>query len=289
MPTVRVITDSTCDLPEALIRQYNITVVPVNIHVGDKIYLDRVTLTTDEYLHLAAGPARTEPAPHTSAPTPEAFEQVYRQIQRERSADGIVSIHLSARLSGTYAAAVTAREVFGTRAFPVAVLNLQAVSMGLGLIVLQAAQAAAEGASWSEVINVAQRTVPQTHVAFFVDSIEPLHRSGRAPRLNAVIETLLPLKPLLRLDGGQVILFERTRTRYKALDALYTFVEDFPHIESLVLMHSTNPHEVEALANRISTAEILPREQISILPYSPALACTVGSGAVGVAVYEGEA
>jgi DegV family protein with EDD domain len=136
---------------------------------------------------------------------------------------------------------------------------------------------------------VAQRTVPQTHVAFFVDSIEPLHRSGRVPRLSAMIETLLPLKPLLRLDGGQVILFERTRTRYKALDALYTFVEDFPHIETLVILHSTNPHEAEALANRLSTAEILPRDQITILPYGPALACTIGPGAVGVAVYEGAA
>jgi DegV family protein with EDD domain len=289
MPTVRVITDSTCDLPEALIRQYNITVIPVNIHVGDKIYLDRVNLTTDEYLHLAAGLPRTELPPYTSAPTVEAFEQVYRQIQRERNTDGIVSIHLSSRLSATYSVAVTAREVFGTRAFPVAVLDSQAISMGLGLIVLQAAQAAAAGAGWSEVINVAQRTVPQTHVAFFVDSIEPLYRSGRVPRLNAMIETLLPLKPLLRLDGGQVILFERTRTRYKALDALYTFIEDFPHIETLAIMHSTNPHEVEALANRISTAEILSRDQITILPYSPALACTIGPGAVGVAVYEGEA
>ncbi len=288
MSTVRVITDSTCDLPEALIRQYNITVVPVNIHVGDKIYLDRVNLTTDEYLHLVAALPRTEPAPYTSAPTPEAFEQVYRQIQRERIADGIVSIHLSARLSGTFAAATTAREAFGSRAFPVSVLDSQAISMGLGLIVLQAAQAAAAGASWNEVINVAQRTVPQTHVAFFVDSIEPLQHSGRIPRLSATIEALLPLKPLLRLDGGQVILFERTRTRYKALDALYTFIEDFPHIETLVILHSTNPHEAEALANRLSTAEILPREQISILPYSPALACTVGPGAVGVAVYEGQ-
>ena len=289
MPTVRVITDSTCDLPEALIRQYHITVVPVNIHIGDTVYLDRVNLTTDEYLQLAAALPRTEPPPYSSAPTPEAFEQVYRQIQRERTADGIVSIHLSSRLSATYSAAATAREVFGTRAFPVAVLDSQAVSMGLGLIVQQAAQAAAAGASWSEVINVAQRTVPQTHVAFFVDSIEPLHRSGRVPRLSAMIETLWPLKPLLRLDGGQVILFERTRTRYKALDALYTFVEDFPHIETLVILHSTNPHEAEALANRLSTAEILPRDQITILPYGPALACTIGPGAVGVAVYEGEA
>jgi DegV family protein with EDD domain len=160
--------------------------------------------------------------------------------------------------------------------------------MGLGLIALQAAQAAASGASWTEVINVAQRTVPQTHVAFFVDSIEPLHRSGRVPKLTPLIEGLLPLKPLLRLDNGQVLLLERTRTRYKALDALYTFIEDFPHIETLILMYCTSTNEVEALANRLSAAEILPRDRIFLVQYGPALAATIGPSAVGAAVYEGQ-
>jgi DegV family protein with EDD domain len=286
MPTIRVITDSTCDLPEAVAREHNIIVIPVNVHVSDQTYLDRVTITTDQYLQTA-GAALTPP--HTSAPRIEVFEQVYRQIQRERTADGIVAIHLSARLSDTYQTALAAREAFGMRSFPVAVVDSQAVSMGLGLIVLQAARAAAAGAGWTEVVNTAQRTLAQTHVAFFVDSIEPLHRTGRVPRLSAALDTLLPLKPLLRLDSGQVVLFERTRTRYKALDALYTFVEDFPSIETLVLMHSTNPHEVEALANRISIAGILPRDQIEIVQYGPAIASTIGPGAVGVAVYEGEA
>src|SRR5262249_30093585 len=155
------VTDSTCDLPEALIRQYNITVVPVNIHLGDRVYLDRFTLTLEEYLQALP----TVPAPpRTSPPSVEVFEQIYRQIQRERLADGIVAIHLSARLSDTCKMAQTAREAFGARAFPVAIVDSQAASMGLGLIVLQAAQAAQAGAGWSEVINAAQRAVPQTHV-----------------------------------------------------------------------------------------------------------------------------
>lgn len=289
MPSIRVITDSTCDLPEAVARQYNITVIPVNVHVGRQTYLDRVTITTDQYLQTLGTQPPVPGEPGTSAPKVEVFEQVYRQIQRERTADGIVAIHLSARLSNTCQAALAAREAFGMRSFPVAVIDSQAISMGLGLIVLQAAQAAQAGAGWTEVVNTTQRALAQTHVAFFVDSIEPLHRTGRVPRLSAQIDTLLPLKPLLRLDNGHVILFERTRTRYKALDALYTFVEDFPSIETLVLMHSTNPHEVESLANRISTAGILSRDQIEVVQYGPALASAIGPGAIGVAVYEGDA
>jgi DegV family protein with EDD domain len=288
MPSIRVITDSTCDLPEAVARQYNITVIPVNVHVGRQTYLDRVTITTEQYLQQITMQSPAPDEPGTSAPKVEVFEQVYRQIQRERTADGIVAIHLSARLSSTCQAALAAREAFGMRSFPVAVIDSQAISMGLGLIVLQAARAAQAGAGWTEVVNTTQRALAQTHVAFFVDSIEPLHRTGRVPRLSAQLDLLLPLKPLLRLDNGQVILFERTRTRYKALDALYTFVEDFPAIETLVLMHSTNPHEVEALANRISTAGILSREQIEIVQYGPAITSAIGPGAIGVAVYEGD-
>src|SRR5438874_10816425 len=98
MPPIRVITDSTCDLPEALVRQYNITVVPVNVHLGGQVYLDRVTITTDEYLRLAVTTASASPEPCTSAPSVAVFEQVFRQIARERSADGIVAIHVAAGL-----------------------------------------------------------------------------------------------------------------------------------------------------------------------------------------------
>jgi fatty acid-binding protein DegV len=98
---------------------------------------------------------------------------------------------------------------------------------------------------------------------------------------------LLPLKPLLRLDEGQVVLLERTRTRHKALDSLYGFVEDFPHIQELALLHTTNTAEVESLVNRL--APVCPRDRISIGHYGPANAAYLGPGAVGVAVYEGEA
>lgn len=282
MPTIRVVTDSTCDLPEALVRQLGVTVVPVTVTLGDQPYLDRVNLSTEALLrHLQTG----GPRPSTAPPTVAAFEQVFRGLQANRPCDGIVAVLLSARLSGAYNAALMARDAFVNTSFPVGVVDSQAVSMGLGMIVAAAARKAAAGATWNEVMQEAQRMKGQTHVAFFVDSIEPLYRAGRVAKLTPIIETLLPLKPLLRLDEGHIVLLERTRTRHKALDSLCSFVEDFPHIEALALLYSSHNTEVDNLLARL--AEICPRDRISAVQYGPANAAYLGPGAVGVAVYEG--
>ncbi|HUS16377.1 MAG TPA: DegV family protein [Chloroflexia bacterium] len=282
MPNIRVVTDSTCDLPDALIRQHGITVLPVTLQQGSQTFLDRVHLSTDEVLRPA------EPGPFsTTPPSPTAFEQVYRRLQQARPCDGVVSIHVSARLSATYQAAVAARDAARNSAFPVGVVDSESASMGLGLIVLAAAHAAATGASWTEVMKAAQRAKGQTHVAAMVDSLEGLLRSGRFPRLVPPGEPAPVLKPVLRLDDGQLVLLERTRTRHKALDSLCAFVEDFPHIAALVLLHGAPLPEQEALLNRL--ALVCPRDRIQVVQYGAAHAAYVGGGAVGVAVYEGDA
>ena len=287
MPTVRIVTDSTCDLPAALAQEQQIAVVPATVLVDGRAFRDGVDITTDAVLRaVPAGGDR--PAPATLPPASEAFEQVFRRLQRER-ADGIVAVLASTHLSGAYRAALAARDAHALRTFPIAVLDSQSISMGLGLIVLEAARAAAGGAAWNEVVTTVQRAVPQTHVAFLVESLEPLLRSGRAPRLIPTAETMPALKPLLRLDTGRVVPFERTRTRYKALEALYAFIEDFPHVERLALLHSTSGPEVEALANRLAAAGTLPRDQIAVLTYGPAIATVIGAGAIAAAVDEGAA
>src|SRR5215218_5423897 len=146
MPTIRVVTDSTCDLPDSLVRQYGITVVPVSVHLGTQSYLDRVNLATETLLRQTQGGAAR---PATAPPTVATFEQVYRQLKAGRPCDGIVSIHVSSRLSGTYNNALMARDSFLNSSFPVSVIDSQAASMGLGMIVLAAAQKAASGAPWN--------------------------------------------------------------------------------------------------------------------------------------------
>ncbi len=284
MSPIRVVTDSTCDLPESLIREYGITMIPVTVYLGDQEYLDRASLSTEALLRAVAAGG---PRPGTAPPTVAAFEQVYRGLQARGGCDGLVSIHVSARLSGTYNNALMARDAFLNNSCPVGVIDSQAASMGLGMIVLAAAQRAAGGAGWNAVMQTAQRMVSQTHVAFFVDSIEPLAHGGRIAKLAPLVDTLLPLKPLLRLDDGQIVLLERTRTRHKALDSLFGFVEDFPTIARLAVLYGASTTEVDNLVARLET--LCPRARIDVVQYGPANAVYLGPGAVGVAVYEGEA
>ncbi len=281
MPTIRVVTDSTCDLPDALIRQYGITVIPVSVQVGADHYLDRVTLTTDTLLRrMAAGEATA-----TEPPSVAVFEQVYRRLQTDRPCDGILSIHLAGSLSATAQAAQTARDGFSGRALPMVVVDSQSASLGLGLIVLAAARCAAAGGSWTAVQHEAQRMRGQAHVAFYVDAVEPLLRSGRLGKVPALADAPPGSKPLLRLDEGRVVLLERTRTRHKALDLLAAFVEDFPTVADLALLYGTYTPDLDPLLTRLSA--VCPRERILLVQYSAANAVYLGPTAVGVAVSEG--
>ncbi|MGI8588634.1 MAG: DegV family protein [Chloroflexia bacterium] len=282
MPTIRVVTDSTCDLPDALVRRYGITVVPVSVLVGGQAYLDRVNLTTDALLRAMQDDGER---PTAAAPTTATFEQVYRWLQRERPCDGVVSIHVGAHLSGTYGAARAAGDNFANTSFPVGVFDSESASMGLGIIALAAAREAAGGGGWSAVMQAARRAKGRTHVAFMVDSVGPLYRGGKLPGLSAGIESLLPLKPLLSLDGGQITLLERSRTRHKALDSLCCFVEEFPQLEELAILHSSGTSDVENIAHRL--APLCPRGRVSVVQYGPANAAYLGPGAVGVVVHEG--
>ncbi|MDQ2805642.1 MAG: DegV family protein [Chloroflexota bacterium] len=281
MPTIRVVTDSTCDLPAALIQQYGITVIPVSVQVGADHYLDRVTITTDSLLRrLAAGePVATQP------PSVAVFEQVYSRLQADRPCDGILSIHVAGSLSATGQAALTARDGFSGRTLPMAVIDSQSASLGLGLIVLAAARCAAAGGSWTAVQHEAQRMRGQAHIAFYVDTVEPLLGSGRLGKAVAPADALLNSKPLLRLDEGRVVLLERTRTRHKALDLLAAFVEDFPTIADLALLYGTYTPDLDSLLTRLSA--VYPRERILLVQYSPANAVYLGPTAVGIAVSEG--
>lgn len=284
MPHIRVVTDSACDIPENLLRQYDITVVPLRLHWGQEVYLDRVGVTTGETLaRLHAGSS-----PEVEAPPIEEFSRIYRSMRD--SCDGVISIHLSAKLSDTFANASIAREGFSPIGqggpFPVAVVDSMSVSMGLGWIVLAVAQAAANGLDLPRLVGLATRLSGLSHVAFFTEYTDVLLKSGRAGRLALQADSLAQLRPLFHLDEGSIAVYEKTRTRAKARDSLYNFVEDFPKIGELAIIHTSPQNDVEHLLTRIGA--IYPRDRIHILQPSPAVASWLGPDAMGVAVLEGE-
>jgi DegV family protein with EDD domain len=286
MPQVRIVTDSTCDLPPEMVHGYDIHVVPLLIKINNELYLDRVDISAEEFhRRFASWPADLE-LPTTSHPPVEVFEELYKKILK--NGDSVISIHHSAKLGGTYQAAVQARNNILAPPSQVTVIDSLSASFGLGIIAVEAAKRARQGAMHAELVSAVNRMVFQTHVIFFTETLQFLQQSGRITSKAQQALGTTPatnFRPLLRLEEGQIVPFERTRTRTKALEGLCEFIEDFPHIEEMAIIHSNSPNDIETILTRI--APIFPREKVHICLFSPVLTTHLGPGAMGVAVYEG--
>lgn len=284
MTHIRVVTDSACDIPDSLLRQLDITVVPLHIRLGNRLYLDRISITAEDALAYMRSNDRLD----AEAPSVEEFSRTYRSMRD--TCDGVISIHLSSKLSETYANAFIAREGFSPIGqggpFPVAVVDSMSMTMGLGWIVLTVARAAASGLDLPKLVSLATRLSGLSHVAFFTEQTDILLRSGRAGRLAMQTDSLALMRPLFHLDEGNIAIYERTRTRPKARDSLYNFVEDFPKIGELAVIHTSTQNEVEHLMTRIGA--IYPRDRVLVTQPSAALAAWLGPDSLGVAVLEGE-
>lgn len=280
MPGVKIVTDSTADIPAALVRELEIEVVPLYINFGEETYRAGLDITNEQFYRMLhdAGVA-----PTTTAPPTIVFEHTYRRLAQQY--DSIVSIHISSHLSAAYKAAAQARERLPVSLARIDVIDSHSASMGMGLTVLAAARMAKAGAAVDEIIRAVHHRVQHTHSVFFVDTVEFLDRSGRVSLISNLASSMSRIKPLLLIDEGHIVPYERTRTRAKAIDGLYTFVEDFPQVHEIAVMYSTSPEDVEKLLDKLML--IFPRDQILVTEYGPALGTHLGPGAMGVAAYEG--
>ncbi len=282
MSTVKVVTDSTADIPPALLDELDIEVVPLYINFGEETYRAGVDLTNDQFyrlLHESSTP------PTTTAPPTIVFEQTYRRIAQEY--ESIISIHLSSHLSTAYKAAAQARERLPVSLARIDVVDSHSASMGMGLTVLAAARMAKAGVPLDEILREVHHRVQHTHSVFFVDTIEYLDRSGRVSMASNMLSSMSRIKPLLLIDQGHIVLYERTRTRAKAIDGLFTFVEDFPKAAELAVVYSTTPEDVEKVLDKVGL--LFPRDQVLVGEYGPSVGVHLGGGAMGIVVYEGEA
>ncbi len=280
MPSVKIVTDSTADVPTALLRELDIEVVPVSINFGDDSYRDGVDIEGEQFFRLLN---ESSVPPTTTAPATIAFEQTYRRLANQH--DAIISIHLSGHLSSAFKAAAQAREKLPPSLARIEVVDTHSASLGVGLTVIAAARMAQAGVPAEEIVRAVQHRVQHTHMVFFVDTIEYLDRSGRMSLPPGMVSSMSRIKPLLLIDQGHIVLYERTRTRAKAIDGLFTFVEDFPHADEIVVVHSTTPEDVEKVLDKIGP--LFPREQVMVGQYGASIGVHLGPGAMGVAVYEG--
>ena len=278
--TVAVVTDSTADIPASLVERLGIHVVPLTLHLGDETFEDGVTISPERFMSEVS---RAEEFPTTTQPSVARFQALYEALLRDY--DGVVSIHLSSRLSGTFASAEAARDRIGGQP-RIAVLDSRAASMALGFPVLRAANLSAGGSAFEEVVREARRAIEQTQLAFLVDSLEYLRRGGRIGRAAEIVGTALQLKPILRLHEGIVVPHGRARTRARALSTLVSLVAEFPRIGNLAIMATPGAADLEQISAAL--APLCPPERTLVTSLSPVLACHVGPNGLGVAVYEGE-
>ncbi|MSQ41071.1 MAG: DegV family protein, partial [Dehalococcoidia bacterium] len=188
---VHIVTDSTADLPREVVQRLGITVVPLNLHFSTQVYRDGVDIQAEEFYRRLV---TANPLPTTSQPAVGAFVECYQALAD--TGEPVVSIHVASKLSGTYNSAFQAREQVGTSMF-IEVVDSQTASMGLGLIVLAAAEAAAAGASLEEVLHATREAVARTRVLFMVDTLEYLQRGGRIGKAQAFLGSVLNIKPIL--------------------------------------------------------------------------------------------
>ncbi len=282
MGRVAIVTDSTADLPPSLRDQHHVTVVPLNVHFGDDVYRDQVDITTDAFMErLQRSPA----LPTTSQPASGLFEETFRRLAADH--DAIVAVLISGKLSGTVMSASIARDAVADLV-RVEVVDSRNASLGLGFQVLRAAELAADGMTATDIAARLEAETGAYHLVFFVDTLEYLQRGGRIGKAAAMVGSMLNLKPLLRVDEGQIVPFERTRTRGRARRGLIEFARGLPRTERLAVVHSTTPDEAEQLAAELSATALLPRDRVVVAQFGPVIGTHVGPGAMGVGIYEGE-
>ncbi|MDG1410237.1 MAG: DegV family protein [Acidimicrobiales bacterium] len=231
---VRIVTDSACDLRGDEVDKLNIEVVPLSIRFGDDEYTDREQLDVSEFYRLLA---ESDALPETAAPSPGRFAQAF-QRHLDAGATAIVCINLSSAISATMQSAITAAGEFEA---DIRIVDSKSITAGQGSIVLGAARLAATGASADEVVATAESMSERTHVFGALDTLENLQKGGRIGNAQALLGSMLSIKPIIDISSGAVEEAGKQRTRKKSLTWLRDKLGDFDAIENLAIMHGEAP------------------------------------------------
>ena len=274
---IKVVTDSTSDLPADVAESLGNEVVPLNIHFGSAVYKDRVLLMPDAfYDKLINGNI----LPTTSQPSVGEFIDVYERLGSD--ADGIVSVHISEKLSGTMNSARLASQQANADC-PIEVVDTFQVSMGVGICAMEAAEVANSGGNMNQVILAARNAVTRSQCFFMLETLEFLQKGGRIGKAQALIGNLLKIRPMLILQEGEVHPLGRERTRRKGIAKLVDTVEELAPISGLAVMYSTGLDEAQTLAQNVSKFMIEGREPM-MLQIGPVIGTYAGPDTLGIAL-----
>ena len=272
--TIRIVTDSTCDLPSSVIARYGIYVLPLYINVGSQGYLDGIDITREEfYRKLPTFPVQ----PTTAVPSMQKFHTIYDALADEGASE-ILSIHISTALSAIVNVAQAAAQE--TKSAAVTVFDSRQLSLGTGFLVETAARLAQAGSSVAEILTALHKQIQRTHVCASLDTVEFLRRSGRMNSVISTIGELLQIKPLLKMYDGDPTT-ERVRTRNQAMRRLVKLLNEYSPFEKIAFLHSDALEHAQALMREVR--ELLPNEEVWLESINPVLGAHLGPGVVGFA------
>ena len=274
MTSVKIITDSSCDLPQNIIDDLGIGIVPLKIRFGSEEFVDRFELSTDSFWERCK---ISKELPSTAAPSPGAFEEMYRQAAND-GRSGVVTVVLSGSLSATIEAAEAAARAVADL-IDVTVIDSRTVTLGLGSLVVQAAEASLQGQTVLEISTMVSEAAKKTQVHAALDTLENLRKNGRIGAAQSFLGSVLSIKPLIEVRNGVVEPAGKQRTRSKALAHLINLIaENASHIERISIMHAAC-EDIDAFASQVQS---LVTPKVMIGQIGPVVGAHAGLGTIGV-------
>jgi fatty acid kinase fatty acid binding subunit len=278
---VKIVTDSTSDIPSELAAELGIAVVPLTVLFGHDSFRDRLDISTDEFYRRLT---RDDAFPTTTQPAPGAFAEVYDRLLKEHH--DILTVVLSGRLSGTYRSAVNAVNMVEGKG-RIEVIDSNLTAMSLGLVVIAAARAAQQKTlSLAQLAEMVRSKIARANTIMAFDTLKYLAKGGRVGKAQGLLGSLLAVKPVLTLKDGEVAPLTRLRSMSAAEDYLYNHIAGRGKIEELAVEHATTTHSADVLVARLGA--IYPKERIFRSSVSPVLGAYMGPNVLAVSFIEAE-
>ena len=281
MVKVRIVVDSTADLPADVRERLGIEMVPLKVHFGNETYLDSVTLSSGEFFDKLAA---AKEMPTTSQPSPADFVETYKKLLQEPDT-AIISIHLSSAFSGTYQSAVLAKSLLEGEP-NIHLVDSKSASLGFGMLAIAAAEAAANGAGVEECLELIRGIKERTQLYFLVDTLEYLHKNGRIGRASALFGSLLNIKPILSIDAEEGVIFpvDKVRGSRKAMGRIVDLLrEKFAGASvDVTIVHAKALEGAQDFAGVLQ--ETFAVRRTAYYELGPVIGTHVGPGTLGVFV-----
>ena len=278
MSKIALVTDSTCDLPKSVVKDKNITVIPLNVHFGQETFLDGIDLQSNEFFEKLS---TSEIHPQTSQPSVGRFVETYNDLLKKH--DSILSLHISSKLSATYNSALQAQKEIGNE--KIKVIDSMNGTLGLGAIVHHIADLNQKGESFENLVKEAEKIIPNAIFMGLVPTLEYLAKGGRIGKARAFMGSLLKIKPILSAVDGEIQSVGKARTLIKGMDFIVDEMKN-RKISKLFIVHAN--HEERANLLKEKTKDIVDPKDVIIAEFGPVVGTHLGPGAFGVGFISSE-